>query len=91
MDLGLSSICTTYEETIHGKVTCSWEKKKRNIKLSVVIPPNTTASLYLSSSGKIYEVGKLLSPDNEFISETINSAERIISLQSGIYNFEIKN
>lgn len=56
-----------------------------------LIPPNTTASLYLSPNGKICERGKLLGPDNEFISETINSAERIISLQSDIYNFEIKN
>jgi len=78
-------------ETVNGKVVCNWEKKKRNLKVSVVIPPNTSASLYLPAGGKLYEAGKLLKSSTEFISGVINDTGRILSLQSGDYNFELKN
>lgn len=61
------------------------------LKVNVVIPPNTSASLYLPAGGKLYEAGKLLKSSTEFISGVINDTGRILSLQSGDYNFELKN
>lgn len=76
--------------TIHGKVVCNWEKKKKNMKVHVIVPPNTTASLYLPAKGKLYEAGKPVLSGNEYISESMDNTGRVVSLQSGEYTFDLK-
>jgi alpha-L-rhamnosidase len=47
-------------ESVYGQISSSWERDGQNLTLSVTVPPNTTALIYIPSenAGKITEAGK---------------------------------
>ncbi|WP_455565442.1 family 78 glycoside hydrolase catalytic domain [Mucilaginibacter lappiensis] len=69
----------------YGWVKTSWKKDGGKFTLSVTIPVNVTANIYLPvvGSSKVYENEKLIKPDH------INGAV-MIKCGSGNYKFEVK-
>ncbi|MBS1513067.1 MAG: family 78 glycoside hydrolase catalytic domain [Bacteroidetes bacterium] len=51
--VGNLSAVTANHQTIYGNIACSWEKKDAHIELSVEIPANTTATIYLPATENV--------------------------------------
>jgi alpha-L-rhamnosidase len=78
--------------SIYGTIHSEWTRVKNTILLTVEIPPNTTAKVYLPTSNinNIEESGKPIvnSKDISFI--RIEKEKTIIQIRSGKYSFMIK-
>jgi len=73
----------------YGTISSGWEKKGKTIIYNVVIPSNSTATLYLKGK-KITESGSQLK-NNQLISIVESDAgSLILKLRAGTYRFEIK-
>jgi alpha-L-rhamnosidase len=74
----------------YGTIISSWKKDGYEIEYKVVIPANSTATLYLKAS-EILEDGKKIS-ENSFIKmkKEGDGTDKII-LKSGTYRFTLKN
>jgi alpha-L-rhamnosidase len=74
----------------YGTIISSWKKDGNKVEYKVVIPANSTATLYLEATG-ILENGKKMS-ENRFIKikKEGNGKDRL-SLKSGSYLFTLKN
>lgn len=95
---GVDTPLTYAKATTHtpnGDVTCNWErsgKKNQILKVNVVIPVNSTATLYLpddEDKGIFYE-GERLREDYSTIIVKRDNGQIVIPLGSGSYEFELK-
>jgi len=77
----------------YGEVTTNWEKRNDLFHISIYIPENTTATVYLPSTknAKITEGKKPLkgNPDVKWIG--YESGKSIMKIGSGLYVFDVKN
>jgi alpha-L-rhamnosidase len=72
----------------YGKIVSSWKREGEKIAYKVVIPANSTATLYISAAD-ILENGKKLT-SNEFINtEKDEKGNYMLFLKAGQYNFTI--
>ena len=75
--------------TPYGKVSSSWRIQGDTFRLAVVIPPNSTASLYFpsSSSGELLESGQRVAVGNGIAAIREVGTDAIVDLASGRYEF----
>ncbi len=82
-------------ESIHGLIKSEWERKNNKISLHLVIPPNTSATLYLPNmpGKRIFEsrkrIGNATHDGIAFIAEKDNC--QVYKVDAGEYWFELKN
>jgi alpha-L-rhamnosidase len=72
----------------YGLITSEWKKEKDGFSLHILIPVNTTATVYLPaiSASKIFESGKPVNK-NDFI---LSGTDAVINITSGEYWFAVK-
>ena len=79
-------------DSVRGKITSEWKRDNSTFKLSVTIPPNTTATVFVPaiSATNITESGKSfqLSKGVKFLREENNYA--VFAVESGTFSFESK-
>ena len=77
---------------MRGKIISEWKRDSKTFKLSVTIPPNTTATVFVPaiSATNITESGKSfqLSKGVKFLREENNYA--VFAVESGTFSFESK-
>ena len=74
----------------YGKIISSWDKDGEKINYKVVIPPASTATLYLNGS-ELLESGERISK-NKIMNMDINrDGSSVLYLKSGNYSFTIIN
>lgn len=73
----------------YGKIVSSWKKVGKRIEYHIVIPPNSTADLFLKSD-KVSESGRELSENSEIKMAKDTKGTNLIHLQAGNYLFTIK-
>jgi alpha-L-rhamnosidase len=78
-------------ETIYGKVSSSWNDDAGKTSVSINIPPNTTASIYLPADGadQITESGKPVSSVREIQTVGKEGGSIVLKAGSGLYQFVI--
>jgi alpha-L-rhamnosidase len=78
-------------ESGYGTISSGWERKDGKLIISVIVPPNTTATITLpvKTQDKVTESGKALS-QNLFLKE-VKTIDDKLTMQagSGDYRFEI--
>ena len=77
-------------ESMYGTIQSGWEIKGDSIKLTVEIPPNTTATLKLpvEESSKITESDASLDKTNGILSVKQQQQKVIVRIGSGRYEFK---
>jgi alpha-L-rhamnosidase len=76
-------------DSIHGKIVSDWKIKKGRFDLHVVIPPNTTATVYIPNS-RLYDVREGWMPAVKSEGVTSFSQEgtaAVFEVESGEYHF----
>jgi alpha-L-rhamnosidase len=79
-------------QTVHGTVSVEWKKYNGNINVTVAIPANSTAAVYLPviAGKKLYESGKLVANNNEIRYTSTEKGLAVYHTGSGKYFFEIR-
>lgn len=78
-------------EGSYGTIISSWKREGRKIRYKVVIPANSTATLYLVNK-KIEENGKIVIKESSNLTDkAVDKSHTVIDLKSGEYNFSIKS
>lgn len=72
----------------NGKIISKWEKEGKQLVYTVVVPPNSTATLYLQSES-ISERDELVKMKGLTLGESSDFLTKI-NLESGIYSFNIQ-
>ena len=74
-------------ESSYGTISSGWERKDGKIKINVIIPVNTTATITLPANNqdKVTESGKAL-PQNPFIKE-VKIVDDKLTMQAGSGNY----
>ncbi len=73
----------------YGEIVSSWKKSGKKIDYKVIIPPNSTATLYIDAGKVIENESKLVK--NKTISAISDDGDRLkIELKSGSHIFSIK-
>jgi alpha-L-rhamnosidase len=77
-------------ESVYGKISSSWQREGDKLTLSVTVPPNTTAEVYVPAkeAEKITESGK---PATQAESVTLIRVENnlaVFGVSSGTYRFQ---
>jgi len=55
--------------SMYGEIKSRWERKNKTLKLSVTIPPNTKAKVFLPIENQSFEIHEIGSGDYEFYSK----------------------
>ena len=84
----------TYAEaefnSLHGKIVSDWQQDNDTLDFHVVIPPNTSATIYLPATGKehVFEgrVSASLAAGVTFVGE--ENGRVVLEVGSGTYNFQ---
>ncbi|MEN6384989.1 MAG: family 78 glycoside hydrolase catalytic domain [Phycisphaerales bacterium] len=78
--------------SIRGNILTEWELKDSVFHCSIVIPPNTTATLYLPAAKEesVSESKKTLQMADGILSTSYQMGTMVIKLSSGRYNFQTK-
>ncbi len=85
---GLSHFTASHEGP-YGTIVSSWEKQDRRVEYKVVIPANSTATLFLGPM-KVAESGKELSKNRHLKVQKKDSQGIVIDLESGEYRFSVE-
>jgi alpha-L-rhamnosidase len=77
----------------YGEIFSRWERKDKAITLSVTIPPNTSATVYIPTSQleQVTENGNLLNTAEGLTLKNIENGYAIVEATSGKYEFSVKN
>lgn len=88
---GLTSAKASYE-SVYGKVESGWKISGNEYTLNVVVPPNTTAEVYLPTQNKdgITEGGKPVSSLTDIKFVEGKDGQSVFKIGSGEYSFETK-
>ena len=73
----------------YGRIVSSWHKTNGSLTYTVSIPPNSTATLFLTAD-QLQESGKDVAENTFISSEKIGDKGYRLSLGSGTYNFMIQ-
>ena len=78
-------------ETGYGKLSSRWEMVEDTLHVDVVIPANTTSTVYIPApeGGKITEGGRNLATVKEISIEGIERGYLLVRLGSGEYHFPV--
>ncbi len=88
---GLSSARASYE-SVHGTITSDWRLSGGELQLTVSIPANTTATVYIpgSSPNEITEGGQALESVTGIDSIREDGGRTVLTIGSGTYSFHAK-
>jgi len=77
---------------VNGTIISEWSKKNNNISLTITIPANSTATVYLPviSAEKVYESGLLVKSSKYIKFSGRKRSNFIYQVAAGKYYFEIK-
>ena len=77
-------------DSVHGRVESSWKRTGTKLELTVTIPPNTTAMVYVPSKdmGTVKESGHLVKDEPAIKSLGHGNGYSSFLVGSGIYKFE---
>lgn len=75
--------------SIAGKISVDWKEGKNDFKLSVDIPVNTTATVYLPAGKNIEENGQSIANRKEFKTLQTNGQGTALLVPSGSYSFNV--
>ncbi len=79
-------------QTPYGKASSGWKTENNKTSLDVVIPPNSTATVFIpAKSDLIKEGGQVLSGVKEIKLEESENSQSRISVGSGTYHFTWNN
>lgn len=83
----------TKYESPYGTITTKWSKQAKNFNLSIEIPTNTTAVVYLPTSNisQISEGGKTVTNRKEIKFVRYENGRALFSVGSGQYQFQVKS
>jgi alpha-L-rhamnosidase len=78
-------------ETGYGKLSSHWEMESDTFRLDVIIPANTTSSIYLPAvdNGLVTEGGHNLSTEKDIHIEGIEKGYLLLRVGSGNYHFKV--
>jgi alpha-L-rhamnosidase len=76
---GLSYVKATHR-SLYGPISAAWNRTGRGLQMEVTIPPNTTATIWVPSTGKVAEAGGLKPSRTE-------SGFTVFETGSGTYRF----
>jgi alpha-L-rhamnosidase len=88
---GLNHTSATME-TVHGKVATDWIDDGQSIVFKLIVPPNSTATLYLPMQKEqiLYESGNVVDKKNNFIREKFQDTKtRTYQVIAGNYEFKL--
>ncbi|MDR2287015.1 MAG: hypothetical protein LBE04_06020, partial [Prevotellaceae bacterium] len=73
----------------YGEILSRWERKDNKIILSVTVPPNTSATVYIpaSQTGQITENGNPLNVAENVVSKGAVNGYAVVEVTSGKYKF----
>jgi alpha-L-rhamnosidase len=79
-------------DSVHGKIVCDWKREGSTLTVHVVVPANTTATLWLptSDAASITEGGKPIAAVESIKSEGTDASGPKLRLGSGKYDFTAK-
>lgn len=79
--------------SIHGLIRSEWEFVGDDLVLTMEIPVNTTAAIYLpvSNSNQVYESGRAIKDVSEIAYIGSQDGASVFEVGSGLYQFTIKN
>jgi alpha-L-rhamnosidase len=79
-------------KSLYGMIKSEWKRVNDNLVLTIEIPANTTASVYLPTNSipDITENGNSLINNKDFISVSTSNGQTVIQTGSGNYSFNIK-
>ena len=86
---GNLTFARTEHATMYGKVSSEWRLDDNVLTINAVIPPNTTAEIYLKTSDarKITDSGKLVSDSKEIRFLRMEKGHAVYLVGSGVYSF----
>jgi alpha-L-rhamnosidase len=78
-------------ETVYGKLSSHWEMENDSFRLEIVVPANTTATVYLPAldNGLVTEGGNNLSTVKDIHIEGIEKGYLLLRVGSGAYHFKV--
>lgn len=81
-----------WHESPYGKIMCNWAIKGDEFVLDVVIPPNSTGTVYIPTSDpeSVVESGRPISQCEDIQVKGYDNGRLVLSLQSGKYQFACK-
>jgi alpha-L-rhamnosidase len=87
----ISQVNATYH-SINGQIVSSWKKQDGNLRLTVVVPCNTEADIFIPSlqNEEIYEGDKLISEQSEIRTIAFENGYLHVKVGSGTYEFNSK-
>jgi len=85
---GLTWVKARYD-TVHGRIVSQWERKDKQLTLHVVIPANTTATIYVPAGdvASVLESGKPAAKSEEVRFLRRKNAGAVFEVGSGTYDF----
>jgi alpha-L-rhamnosidase len=79
------SYASVHFKSPYGEITSKWERKKKSIFFSVIIPPNTTADFHIPSG---YRIKKIHLSNGESVSLS-ESKKNVYKMLAGNYTIEL--
>jgi alpha-L-rhamnosidase len=83
---------SAHYDSVRGRIVSEWKKKNGKFALHVIIPPNTTATVYLPTDNlqSILESGQPVAKSEGVTFSRIESGDCVFDVESGDYSFEVK-
>jgi alpha-L-rhamnosidase len=77
----------------YGNIVSRWERKENKIIMSVTVPPNTSATVYIPAShpDRVTESGNLLNEAEGITQKGVENDHIVAQIVSGKYVFQIEN
>ena len=84
----LDWVKTSYN-SIHGKIVSNWTRKGETLTMEVVVPPNTTATVYVPATNieDVTESGKKISEAEGVTFKQMENGKAVFEVESGSYQF----
>ncbi|SHF23644.1 alpha-L-rhamnosidase [Caldanaerobius fijiensis DSM 17918] len=78
-----------WHESMYGKITCNWAVEGNNFNMHVIIPPNSTGTVYIPTSDpeSVMENGEPVSKQVGIQVKGYQDGRVVLLLQSGEYHF----
>jgi alpha-L-rhamnosidase len=79
-------------DSIHGRIESNWKRTKEKFELAIVIPANTSATVYLpaANADQVQESGKPLAKAKGVKILRSEAGQVVLAVESGEYRFTVK-
>lgn len=79
-------------DSVHGRIVSEWKKEGGKFTLHVVVPPNTSAAIYLPTDNpdSILESGRPVTKSVGVAFSRIKDGDSVFDVLSGSYSFEVE-